>query len=87
MPTPRGLLRSRELPGLAPNILTERLRRLEREGLAFGADTGVVSPPRRVLGALGGRRSLVMVDQAVSSGSNFLVTANVAGPFAARGGR
>lgn len=46
---------------------------------AFGADTGVVSPPRRVLGALGGRRSLVMVDQAVSSGSNFLVTAIVAG--------
>jgi O-antigen/teichoic acid export membrane protein len=43
-----------------------------------GADAGGLSPSR-VLDALRGRRSLVMADQAVSSGSNFVVTALVAG--------
>jgi O-antigen/teichoic acid export membrane protein len=43
------------------------------------AETGDVAPLRHLFRALGGRRSLVMADQAVSSGSNFLVTAIVAG--------
>ncbi len=43
------------------------------------AETGPVSAARRLTRALRGRRALVMADQVVSSGSNFLVTIIVAG--------
>ncbi len=43
------------------------------------ADTGSVPATRRLTRALRGRRFLVMADQGVSSGSNFLVTVIVAG--------
>lgn len=49
-----------------------------RPATGRGVDTEHVPPSRRLLRTLGGRRSLVMVDQVVSSGSNFLVTILVA---------
>lgn len=46
-----------ELPGLAPNILTERLRRLEREGIVVAAPYSV-RPPRMEYSLTGDGRDL-----------------------------
>jgi DNA-binding HxlR family transcriptional regulator len=46
-----------ELPGLAPNILTERLRRLEREGIVFATPYST-RPPRMEYSLTGDGRDL-----------------------------